>query len=171
MATPKSNPALSPWLKKQPKVTRYWINTLTRDHLEKGLAGGFTQAEHGRAGRIRNLALGDFVVFYSPRTHFQRRAEPLRSFTAIGRVLDEVPYQVKMSPEFHPWRRRMEFVPCRETPVKPLAASLDFIPDKQNWGFPFKRGLFQISEEDFRRIAQAMGAKIPRSRKRAAATR
>jgi hypothetical protein len=32
------------------------------------------------------------------------------------------------------------------------------MPDKRRWGFVFRRGLFQIGEADFRRIAAAMHA-------------
>ena len=26
----------------------YWINTVSRDHVQRGVAGGFTQANHGK---------------------------------------------------------------------------------------------------------------------------
>ena len=52
------------------------------------------------------------------------------------------------------------FVPCEQAPIKPLIEELGFIEDKQQWGFPFRRGLFEISGEDFHHIALAMKAKI-----------
>ncbi|HEV7662205.1 MAG TPA: EVE domain-containing protein, partial [Chloroflexota bacterium] len=76
---------------------RYWINTISRDHVLAGQAGGFTQANHGRATHLRRLALGDLMAFYSPRTSYPDGA-PLQAFTAIGRVADTVPYQVEMTP-------------------------------------------------------------------------
>lgn len=136
---------------------RYWVNTISREHVQRGIAGGFTQADHGKNTRLKRLAKGDRIVFYSPRTEF-RGGEPLQAFTAIGEITDDEPYQVTMTPDFHPWRRRVAFSPCTEAPVQPLIADLTFIKNKTQWGFPFRRGLFEISEDDFRLIASAMDA-------------
>src|SRR5262249_44647441 len=133
----------------------HWINTVSRDHVVIGVKGGFTQAGHGKQTGLKRLAQGDLIVFYSPRTSMGTGA-PLQAFTAIGRILDEVPYQAAMSPSFHPWRRRVAFVPSETAPIEPLIEDLSFIRDKQRWGFPFRRGLFQIEEADFLRIASAM---------------
>ena len=70
------------------------------------------------------------------------------------------PYQAEMTPDFHPFRRRVHFIPGNEASIQPLLAELEFIVDKTKWGFPFRRGLFAIGENDFRRIAQAMGVNI-----------
>jgi hypothetical protein len=137
---------------------KYWLNVVSREHVLLGVAGGFTQAQHGSPAGLRRLRRGDGIVFYSPRTAL--KGAPLRCFTAAGRVLDDEPYQVEMTPAFHPWRRSVAFVDCREAPIEPLIPKLAFIPDKQRWGFPLRRGLFEISSEDFYRIADAMGATI-----------
>lgn len=136
--------------------TRYWINTVSRDHVRIGAAGGFTQAGHGKNSGLKRLGRGDYLVFYSPRTSFDG-GEPLQCFTALGRVTDDEPYQVEMSPKFHPWRRKVEFSSAREAPIQPLLEKLEFIPDKKRWGYPFRRGLFEIERLDFVRIAEAMG--------------
>jgi hypothetical protein len=136
---------------------RYWVNTISREHVQRGIAGSFTQADHGKNTRLKRLAKGDRIVFYSPRTEF-RGGEQLQAFTAIGEITDDEPYQVTMTPDFHPWRRRVAFSPCTEVPVQPLIADLTFIKNKTQWGFPFRRGLFEISEDDFRLIASAMDA-------------
>lgn len=135
---------------------RYWINTVSREHVLRGIEGGFTQADHGRATRLRRLERGDWIVFYSPRTEL-RGGEPLQRFTAIGRIEDDEPYQVEMTPDFHPWRRRVDFLACREAPIRPLLEALDFIPDPKRWGFPFRRGLFEVGADDFALVAEAMG--------------
>jgi hypothetical protein len=136
-------------------MTRYWINTISRDHVEIGVEGGFTQANHGRNTTLRQLARGDMVAFYSPRTHYPD-GETLQRFTALGRVEDDAPYQVDMTPDFHPWRRHLQFLPCEESPIQPLLDELTFITDKKRWGYPFRRGLFQIGADDFGRIVRAM---------------
>jgi hypothetical protein len=138
---------------------RYWINTVSRSHVQLGVEGGFTQADHGKSTRLRSLAKGDLIVFYSPRTEF-RGGEPLQAFTAIGRVVDEAPYQVTMRPDFHPWRRRVEFLESQEAPIRPLIGELSFIKDKKQWGYPFRRGLFEVERADFERIAAAMNVKL-----------
>lgn len=138
---------------------RYWINTVSYSHVEAGIEGGFTQANHGRATNLQRLSKGDLIAFYSPRTSFED-GRPLQCFTAIARVLDERPYQVEMTPTFHPWRRQVAFLPCKQASIKPLIAELTFIEDKKQWGFPFRKGLFEITNEDFQRITLAMKAEI-----------
>jgi len=139
---------------------RYWINTISRAHVLTGVKGGFTQADHGKDIRLKKISMGDFIAFYSPRTEYPS-GEPLQAFTAIGRIIDETPYQVKMRPDFHPWRRRVRFFECHEAPIRPLIESLDFIRNKQQWGFPFRRGLFEVEQADFECIARAMKAMLP----------
>ena len=99
------------------------------------------------------------MVFYSPRTSYPD-GDPLRRFTAIGRLEDDEPYQADMTPDFHPWRRRMRFLACQDAPIEPLIGNLAFIKDPSRWGLPFRRGLFEIGADDFRRIAQAMSADL-----------
>ncbi len=139
---------------------KFWVNTVSRDHVQAGVAGGFTQADHGKNTRLKRLKRGDLLIFYSPKTQF-KGGEPLQAFTALGKIVDDEPYQVEMTPDFHPWRRRISFFEAEEAPIRPLLESLAFIPNKQKWGFPFRRGLFEIEEADFLRIAEAMGAKLP----------
>jgi hypothetical protein len=136
---------------------RYWINTVSRAHVQTGVAGGFTQADHGKDSRLKRLSKGDGIIFYSPRTDFPT-GEPLQHFTAIGEVVDESPYQAEMSPEFQPWRRRVRFLSSVEAPIRPLIEQLDFLSNKKSWGFVFRRGFFEIREGDFKTIARAMGA-------------
>jgi hypothetical protein len=138
---------------------RYWINTVSRDHVQAGIEGGFTQANHGRPSGLRRLRPGDLIAFYSPRLSYPDGAS-LQQFTAIGQVVDDEPYQVEMTPTFHPWRRRLRFLQAEETAIEPLLDTLAFITDRRRWGFVFRRGLFEIGAEDFRRIAAAMRARI-----------
>jgi predicted RNA-binding protein len=138
---------------------KYWINTVSHDHVLAGVDGGFTQANHGKATNLKKLSQGDLIVFYSPRTRF-RGGEPLQKFTAIGRIVDTEPYQVEMSPSFHPWRRRVNFLPSEHASIRPLIDELAFIRDKRRWGYPFRHGLFDVERVDFERIAEAMGVRL-----------
>ncbi len=134
-----------------------WINTVSRSHVERGVAGGFTQANHGKPHMLKRMSRGDWVVFYSPRTDFPDGA-PLQAFTAIGEVTDDEPYEVEMSEHFHQWRRNVDFAPLHETPIRPLIDDLDFIEDKTRWGYRFRFGVFEISEHDLSVIRAAMSA-------------
>ncbi|HJP95926.1 MAG TPA: EVE domain-containing protein [Candidatus Saccharimonadales bacterium] len=138
---------------------KYWINTVSKDHLQRGIAGGFTQANHGKATVLKRLQKGDYIIFYSPKTAYQD-GEPLQAFTAVCRVTDSEPYQVEMSPDFHPFRRNVVFLSAQETPIKPLIDDLEFIQDKTRWGYKFRFGLFEINEHDFNLIAQATYAQL-----------
>ena len=137
----------------------YWINTISRDHVLAGVEGGITQAGHGKNAKLKSLKQGDLLVFYSAKTKMEN-GEPLQSFTAIGTIIDSEPYQAEVSDSFHPWRRNMSFCQSQEAPIRPLIESLSFIQNKQKWGFPFMRGLFEIEQKDFEQIAKAMQANI-----------
>lgn len=138
-----------------PRVTRFWVNTVSRGHVLRGAAGGFAQADHGAASRLKRMAQGDRIVFYSPRTEFEG-GEPLQTFTAVGEVLDVAPFQVEITEDFKPWRRTIRFDACGEAAVRPLIGQLEFIRNKKSWGIVFRRGFFEITERDFGIIEAAM---------------
>ncbi|MCB9639962.1 MAG: EVE domain-containing protein [Myxococcales bacterium] len=140
-------------------MRRYWVNTVCRQHVLMGMEGGFLQADHGKDTRIRKLQRGDVVAFYSPRTALQG-GDPLQCFTALGCVEDEQPFQVQMGEDFFPWRRKVLFWTCQEASIHPLLSHLSFIKDKTRWGFPFRRGLFEIEQEDLKYIAEAMSIEL-----------
>ena len=133
----------------------YWINTVSADHVQRGVAGGFAQANHGKPDMLRKMSRDDWVIFYSPKTAFEKGA-PLQAFTAIGRIVDVEPYQVQVSPKFYPWLRDMTFLPCTATPIRPLLTRLQFIADPQRWGYKFRFGMFRIDEVDFDLIRSEM---------------
>lgn len=141
---------------------KFWINTVSKDHVIKGVEGGFTQADHGKNTRLKALEEGDYIVFYSPKTEY-KGAMALQAFTAIGRIADATPYQVSMTPDFHPWRRKVTFIQATEISIRGLIESLNFIKDKKYWGYPFRRGLFEVQEADFIVIANAMNIHIDRA--------
>ncbi len=133
----------------------YCINTVSRGHVQRGVAGGFTQTNHGKPHLLRRMARDDWIVFYSPKTDYPD-GEPLQAFTAIGRVSDDEVNQEDLDPEFQPWRRRVDFLPCAEAPIRPLIDELAFIENKSQWGYRFRFGVFKIDEQDFDVIRTAM---------------
>lgn len=137
-------------------MPRYWVAVASREHVKRGVAGGFAQVCHGKPGPLKQMAAGDWIVYYSSVERFGQK-EPCRQFTAIGRVKSGEPYQFRMSDDFVPWRRDIAFLPAHGAPIAPLVEQLSFITSKRHWGFPFRRGCFFVPLSDFMIIAASMG--------------
>ena len=135
---------------------QFWIGVVSREHVQRGVQGGFIQLNHGKKAPVQRLRAGDGLVMYSPRTAYPD-GEPLQAFTAIGVVITGEVYQVAMSEDFKPYRVDVRFLNGRETPIKPLIERLSFIRDKTHWGAAFRFGYLKVSAEDFNLIAESMG--------------
>jgi hypothetical protein len=140
-------------------MTGYWIGVASRDHVERGVAGGFCQLCHGKMAAVRRLSAGDWIAYYSPRSEMQGGV-PVQAFTAIGRLKDGEPYLFDMGGGFVPARRDVDFVACQEAPIRPLIERLDFIRNKRNWAYVFRFGLVAVPREDFAIVASAMGVEV-----------
>ncbi len=136
-------------------MTRYWIAVASREHVLKGVAGGFCQACHGKRSPLARMRPGDWVVYYSSKETLGD-GEPCQKFTAVGQVVAGDPYEFDMGGGFVPFRRDVAFVGCVEADIRPLIPELSFIQDKDRWGYPFRTGFFEISVADFERIASEM---------------
>jgi hypothetical protein len=137
----------------------HWVGVASHDHVLGAVQGGFCQLGHGKESLVRPLKAGDLIVFYSPR-ELMGSGAVLQAFTAAGRILDESPYLAEQSACFHPYRRRTKFFKSRQAPIQPLLQELTFTKGNENWGLAFRRGAFQITADDFKRIAKAMSIKI-----------
>jgi EVE domain len=136
---------------------RAWVGVVSRSHVRRGVAGGYAQLNHGKRAPLERMNAGDWLVYYSPRTDFPD-GEPLRAFTAIGRIVGERVYTFDMGGGFVPYRRDVAYVKgAREAPVADLA--LRFITGNPNWGMFARRGHFEIEMADLEQIAAAMGAR------------
>jgi len=134
---------------------RFWINTVSLDHVEAAARGGFTQADHGARTRLGRPRPGDEMIFYSPRTSLQQ-GTPVQRFTAWATITGSEPYQVIVTDAFRPWRLAATFHACTPVDARELVDQLSFIPDAAHWGLPFRRGLFTIPQEDFTQICVRM---------------
>ncbi len=134
---------------------KYWIIVASKDHVQRGAAGGFIQANHGKAAPLKRMHAGDWVIFYSPKLEYDK-PEKCQCFTAIVRVMDENIYQHDMGGGFVPFRLKVQFLPSKDVSILPLINELTFIKDKSHWGAPFRFGTLQIPEQDFRLIASKM---------------
>lgn len=132
-----------------------WIGVVARDHVALGIAGGYAQLNHGKAGALERMRAGDGFAYYSPRAAHPD-GEPLQAFTAIGAVGTGPLYQADIGPDFKPFRRAVTYWPAHEAAIKPLIEALTFIRSKQHWGAAFRFGIVRVPEEDFVRIAGAM---------------
>jgi hypothetical protein len=144
---------------------RYWLGVVQREHVLRGVGQGIAQFNHGSRSAVSRLREADGVVYYSPKTRFPD-GDPLRAFTAIGRVADDEVYQADAGPtmtdrsgeQFRPWRRRIEYdLDALETPIRPLMGILE-LTASPNWGFPLRSGLVELSRHDFEIIRAEMHA-------------
>jgi len=141
----------------EPSV-RYWIGVVSLSHVQRGVAGGFAQLCHGKAAPLRRMGVGDWLMYYSPKTDMSD-GEPLQMFTAVGRVTGVAVYQHAMTPEFVPFRRDVAYRKCRPAPIQPLIPQLSFIRDAKRWGYPFRTGHIEVTQRDFQLIAEAMAVR------------
>lgn len=133
---------------------RYWLGVVSKEHVQKGVTGGFAQVCHGKKAPLSKMSKGDGFVYYSPKIAMER-PHPCKSFTAIGKIKEGTVYQVEMFPDFHPFRIDIEYFPCKEVPINNLLDQLDLTREK-SWGMQLQRGLIEISPSDFQVIAFAM---------------
>jgi hypothetical protein len=132
----------------------YWLGVVSRAHVKRGVELGIAQIGHGQRGGLARMKPGDWLIYYSPRERL-RAGTSLQAFTAIGRVPDDEIWQGDEG-EFKPWRRRLSY--CAEAidaPISPLVGTLD-LTSIPNWGYQLRRGLLELTEDDFNLIREAM---------------
>ncbi len=83
--------------------------------------------------------------------------EPVQAFTAIGRIKPGEPYEGMMGAGFQATRRDVAFLKAKDAAIRPLLDDLSFTKGRPSWGYAFRRGSFEVSADDFHRIAKAMG--------------
>jgi hypothetical protein len=134
----------------------YWLGVVSRDHVRQAVTLGVAQIGHGKKAGLARMRAGDSLVYYSPRE--VPDGPPLRSFTAIGRIADGGVWQADEG-EFRPWRRRVEYdTGAAEVPLVQVQADLE-LTQGPYWGYPLRRGVVELSDHDFMRIARAMGSR------------
>jgi hypothetical protein len=133
-----------------------WLGVVSREHVLRGISLGVTQVNHGKRPPLARMAVGDVMVYYSPRTGHPD-GEPLKAFTAYGCLVGDEIWQGDEG-DFHPWRRRVDWSQSAvETPIRPLVARLELTADS-NWGYSLRRGLLRLSDSDAAIIRSEMHA-------------
>lgn len=138
---------------------KYWMLVASKDHVIRGVEGGFAQACHGKSSPLKRTKIDDGIIYYSPKLEFGMNMI-CQEFTAIGFVSGEDVYQQDMGNGFIPYRRNISYVTSCSVPIKGLIQQLDFIADKRSWGYKFRFGAFEISKADFYTIAHEMKANL-----------
>ncbi len=138
-------------------MSKNWIAVACAAHVRLGKHIGIMQVCHGKRTPLKRINPNDIVIYYSPTVSFHGK-DILRSFTAIGRVNPGEPYQVEMNPDFHPFRRDVQWAKALEISIAPLLPYLDFTRNNKNWGYQLRYGLVPITEHDKSIIAAAMQA-------------
>src|SRR5690349_8271482 len=107
-------------------TTRAFVGVVSRSHVMRGVAGGFAQVCHGKHAPLLRMSAGDWLVYYSPSSEM-RAGEPLRAFTAIGRIRERAAYQVDMGEGFMPYRRDVAYLTAaQQLPLSALSRQLHF---------------------------------------------
>jgi len=144
------------------RARRNWIAVACREHALRGCAQpdqGFMQVCHGRRAPLQRLEPGDRVVHYSP-IHTMGGKDKVQAFVAAGLVLPGQPYPFDMGGGFVPHRRDVAYLPVQPARIEPLLDDLEFVENRQRWGYKFRFGLFEVGPTDMRRILHAMQAPL-----------
>jgi hypothetical protein len=49
---------------------RYWIGVASKEHVMRGVQGGFAQVCHGKEGPLKQMTPQDWIIYYSPTIKF-----------------------------------------------------------------------------------------------------
>lgn len=137
------------------KSIKYWIAVASENHVKLWTKLWIMQVCHGKLAPLKRLKKWDFVVYYSSKVEMNSE-EKCQSFTALGEVMDDEIYQVEMFSGFVPYRRRVNYQKVQKISILPLLDKLEFIKDKTHWGYPFRYGLLEISQNDFKFLHSLM---------------
>ena len=72
---------------------------VSKDHIAEDVSGSSMQANHGKQGRLKRIAVNDETICHPPKQNYNSN-EPCQAFTAIGHVPDGHIYQHKMTKDF-----------------------------------------------------------------------
>lgn len=143
---------------------RFWLAVASRDHVTSAVHQGIAQVNHGSRSGLDAMGESDGLVYYSPKTEYPD-GEPLKHFTAIGRIASNELYQA-LSLDRRPWRRKVDWdLGAEPAPIRPLLGALDFTRNAPNWGYQLRGGLIELSRHDFEIVRDAMRRPSPDDRR------
>ncbi|MBC6315395.1 EVE domain-containing protein [Listeria grandensis] len=134
-------------------MTKYWIGVASADHVELGVAGGFSQLCHGKEAPLKRMKPGDWLVYYSPKQTLGG-VEKQQCFTAIGRVKGTEVYPFAMSETFVPYRKDIDFfLDAKAIPLHDIST----LDAWQKYRSSLRYGHFEIDKAFFLILAEKMG--------------
>lgn len=136
---------------------KYWLGIVSKEHVLIGKTEGFAQVCHGKRAPLVKMKKDDWLIYYSPGNNMGK--SDLQAFTAIGQVQDDHVFQFKMFEDFIPFRRKISYLNSREVLLISIKSKLNFTHEK-NWGYQMRRGLIELSKEDFMTIANSMDVEV-----------
>lgn len=133
---------------------KYWLGVVSKEHVLRGVKLGIAQIGHGKKSGLARMKAGDGFAYYSPKESFNGD-EPLQAFTAIGKMKDDEIWQADEG-DFKPWRRRVLYNKnIHDASVHDIRSRLE-LTSQPNWGYQLRRGLVELSKQDFNIIQTAM---------------
>ena len=142
-----------------PEARSYWIGVASSDHVALAVAGGFIQLNHGKAGPLERMRVGDGFACYSPRTAYpdgESRAGVHRARRVTGDAIVQVD-RAEASCRFDGTSSSCVASPA---PIRPLIDALSFIRSKLHWGAAFRFGHLRVPADDFARIVARDGPRF-----------
>jgi predicted RNA-binding protein len=134
---------------------KFWVVVTSRDHALDGEKDGVVQVNHGKNAPLRRMSAGDKVVYYASKSIYKEK-ELCQRFVALATLSDDHIFQYDFSENFKPYRRKAVYQEVKETEIRPLIDRLNFIENKEKWGYIFRTGYFEINKQDFDLIESHM---------------
>ncbi|MBP2621998.1 EVE domain-containing protein [Streptococcus panodentis] len=133
-------------------MPRFWVGVVSKEHVLKGVEGGFCQVCHGKGGPLNRMKKGDYLLYYSPKYQLNGK-EKLQAFVAAGKILDDQAYQVQMFEDFFPFRRDVAYYqPVKDCPIEQARQH----PEWRQYATQLRYGHFEVSKDFFLYIFNQM---------------
>ncbi len=129
-------------------ATKFWVVVTSRDHALDGAKAGVVQVNHGKERPLQRMSAGDKVLFYAAKAVYGQN-ELCQRFVALAILADDNIFQYEVSANFKPYRRKAAYKNVKEAEIRPLIDSLEFVKNKEKWGYIFRTGFFEINKHDF----------------------
>ena len=131
-----------------------WLGVVSAEHVRRGVALGIAQIGHGKRTGLARMRAGDRLIYYSPRERLVDAA-PLKAFTAIGTVVDDVIWQADEG-DFKPFRRKVDYDQKARTVLLAEVQDDLELTRAPGWGVQLRRGLLPLSLDDADLLARRM---------------
>lgn len=134
---------------------KFWVVVTSRDHALDGAEAGVVQVNHGKQHPLKRMSAGDKILYYASKKIYYQK-ELSQCFVALAILADDTIFQYVVSEDFKPYRRKADYKEVKEAGIRPLINKLEFIKNKEKWGYIFRTGFFEINKHDFELIESHM---------------